>query len=66
MSDVKFCAYDCCFTTLKANSSEDVGMGGFFMMKFIFELANILLVECMVLIFIFEKPVQRDPQKCAF
>ena len=46
MSDVKFCAYDCCFTTLKANSSKDTGMGGFFMMKFIFELANILLVEC--------------------
>ena len=66
MSDVKFCAYDCCFTALKANSSKDMGMGGFFMMKFIFELANILLVECMVLIFIFEKQVQRALQKCAF
>ena len=66
MSNVKFCAYDRCFTALKANSSKDMGMGGFFMMKFIFELANILLVECMVLIFIFEKQVQRAPQKCAF
>ena len=53
MSDIKFCAYDCCFTAFKANSSKDVGTGRFFMMKFIFELANILLVECMVLIFIF-------------
>ena len=45
MSDIKFCAYGCCFTTLKANSSKDVGTGRVFMMKFIFELANILLVE---------------------
>ena len=37
MSDVKLCAYDCCFTTThKANCFKDVGTGGFFMMEFMF------------------------------
>ena len=53
MSDVKLYAYYCCFTTRKANCFKDMGTGGFFMMKFMFLLTNILLVECVALIFIF-------------